>query len=230
MNNTTILLVEDDPSLGFAISDNLNAKEYDVTWCRDGEKGLIMFNQKAYDLCILDIMLPKKDGLTLAKEIRLNNASVPILFLTAKSMLEDKLEGFRVGADDFICKPFNLEELLYRMEVFLRRRNSTSTPKGENVIKVGAFEFEYTKHLLKHESGIRKLTSKEAILLLLLYSNRDRILKREEMLTAIWGDDDYFIGRSMDVFISKLRKYLKADPAVQVVNYHGIGFRLEGVE
>lgn len=230
MTNPKILLVEDDASLGFAISDNLNSKGYDVTWCRDGGEGLILFNQQSYDLCILDIMLPKKDGLTLAKEIRLNNTSVPILFLTAKSMLEDKLEGFRVGADDFICKPFNMEELLYRMEVFLRRKNSATVPKDKNVINLGEFEFEYNKLLLKHESGIRKLTSKEAILLLLLYSNRDRILKREEMLNAIWGDDDYFIGRSMDVFISKLRKYLKADPIVQVVNYHGIGFRLEGVE
>jgi len=225
-----ILLVEDDPSLGFVINDNLSLSGYDVTWCRDGEEGYQAFHQKSLDLCILDIMLPKKDGLTLAKEIRLNNISVPILFLTAKSMLEDKLEGFRAGADDFICKPFSMDELLYRMDVFLRRRSSVRSSTGENVITLSSFEFDFENLLLKHPAGNKTLTAKEAVLLRLLYSNRDRILKREEILNTVWGDDDYFMGRSMDVFISKLRKYLKDDPTIQLVNYHGIGFRLEGIK
>ena len=229
MSSPKVLLVEDDASLGYVICDNLNIKGYEVTWCRDGEEGYGAFHQKSLDLCILDIMLPKKDGFRLAREIRLHNNAVPILFLTAKSMLEDKLEGFRSGADDFICKPFSMDELIYRMEVFLRRKNDASSSKNKNTIYIGEFEFDFEKFLLKHDSCIRTLTAKEAVLLRLFYSNRDRILKREEILNAIWGDDDYFMGRSMDVFISKLRKYLKADPTVELVNYHGIGFRLEGL-
>jgi DNA-binding response OmpR family regulator len=221
-----ILLVEDDPSLGFVIKDNLSVKGYDVTLCRDGEEGHTVFGQNPFHLCILDVMLPKKDGFTLARNIREKNKEVPILFLTAKAMMEDKLEGFRTGADDYITKPFSLEELYYRVEVFLRRTTKQESI-AEKVVQLGQYEFNYKNLTLSSSKDSKTLTQKEAEVLRLLYENRDRVLKREEILTSVWGDDDYFMGRSMDVFISKLRKYLKEDPTIQIVNYHGVGFRLE---
>jgi DNA-binding response OmpR family regulator len=224
MSPKKILLVEDDPSLGFVIQDNLILKGYEVTLCKDGEEGEAAFDAGTFDLCLLDVMLPKKDGFTLARGIRDKNKEVPILFLTAKSMTEDKLLGFQTGADDYITKPFSLEELLYRIEVFLRR---SSTPVTlDAIFKVGQFQFDPFSFTLKHKDLEKTLTQKEAEVLKLLYRNRDRVLKREEILTQVWGDDDYFMGRSMDVFISKLRKYLKNDPDIQIVNYHGVGFRL----
>jgi DNA-binding response OmpR family regulator len=224
--STKILLVEDDPSLGFVIKDNLSVKGYDVTLCRDGEEGDNAFGQNPFNLCILDVMLPKKDGFTLARNIRQKNKEVPILFLTAKAMMEDKLEGFRTGADDYITKPFSLEELFYRIEVFLRRTTKQETI-SDKVVQVGQYEFNYKNLTLSSSKESKTLTQKEAEVLRLLYENRDRVLKREEILTSVWGDDDYFMGRSMDVFISKLRKYLKEDASIQIVNYHGVGFRLE---
>lgn len=221
-----ILLVEDDPSLGFVIQDNLNLKGFSVTLCKDGLEGDNVFEPGKFDLCILDVMLPKRDGFALAKSIRQKDANVPILFLTAKSMAEDKLTGFGTGADDYITKPFNLEELICRIGVFLRR-TSIPTTKDEKVLRVGDFEFDPLNLLLRTPNGEKTLTQKEADVLKLLYHNRDRVLKREEILKQVWGDDDYFMGRSMDVFISKLRKYLKDDPSIQIVNYHGVGFRLE---
>ena len=222
-----ILLVEDDPSLGFVIKDNLVQKGYDVTLCTDGEAGQSAFDAAGFHLCIFDVMLPKKDGFTLAKSVREKNTDVPILFLTAKSMMEDKLVGFQAGADDYITKPFSLEELLCRIEVFLRRSNGLSQPDGKS-FQLGNFEFDYANLTLKTKEGDEKsLTQKEAEVLQLLYQHRNRVLKREEILKQVWGDDDYFMGRSMDVFISKLRKYLKEDPHVQIVNHHGVGFRLE---
>lgn len=221
-----ILLVEDDPSLGFVIQDNLLLKGYDVTLCTDGESGEKKFHgDSAFDLCILDVMLPKKDGFALAKSIRQINDQIPIIFLTAKSMLEDKLAGFQAGADDYVVKPFSLEELLCRIEVCLRR--STITAQADGAFLLGQVEFDYSRLTLKVNGAEKTLTQKEAEVLKLLYHCRNRILKREEILKQIWGDDDYFMGRSMDVFISKLRKYLKEDPSIQIVNYHGIGFRLE---
>jgi DNA-binding response OmpR family regulator len=221
-----ILLVEDDPNLGFVIKDNLVIKGYDVTLCRDGEEGEEAFHNSNFNLCIFDVMLPKKDGFSLARSIRERNKSVPILFLTAKSMTEDKLEGFQTGADDYITKPFSLEELFYRMEVFLKRANVQSNP-GEKVFSLGHFEFDFSNLVLKNSKTEKLLTQKEAEVLKLLYQNRERVLKREEILKQVWGDDDYFMGRSMDVFISKLRKYLKEDASIQIVNYHGVGFKLE---
>lgn len=227
-----ILLAEDNPSLGFVIQDNLMLKGYVVTLCTDGEaaeKTFLSANDQGFDLCILDVMLPKKDGFQLAKSIRNSNGDVPIIFLTAKAMLEDKLAGFQAGADDYVVKPFSLEELLCRIEVCLRR----SVTKGQHEsgsFLLGQVEFDYTRLLLRVNGAEKTLTQKEAEVLRLLYNCRNRILKREEILTQIWGDDDYFMGRSMDVFISKLRKYLKEDPTVQIVNYHGIGFRLELAE
>jgi DNA-binding response OmpR family regulator len=224
--NKKILLVEDDPSLGFVVSDNLKQKGYDVTLCQDGESGSATFTQHTFDLCILDIMLPKKDGFAVAQGIRAVNKDVPILFLSAKSMLEDKLEGFKTGADDYITKPFSFDELLCRIDVFLRRTQQTQISE-DKVFSIGEFEFDYANLTLKKEDSRKTLTQKEAEVLRLLHLNRGRVLKREEILTQVWGDDDYFMGRSMDVFISKLRKYLKEDPAIQIVNYHGVGFKLE---
>ena len=221
-----ILLVEDDPSLGFVIKDNLTLKGYDVTLCKDGEEGERSFLENSYNLCIFDVMLPKKDGFSLARSVRKKSATVPILFLTAKSMIEDKLEGFGTGADDYITKPFSLEELLCRIEVFLRRAPLISHIE-QKIVFLGQYEFDFSNLTLKTRSAEKTLTQKEAEVLKLLYQNRERVLKREEILKQVWGDDDYFMGRSMDVFISKLRKYLKEDPSVQIVNYHGVGFKLE---
>jgi DNA-binding response OmpR family regulator len=222
-----ILLVEDDPSLGFVIKDNLALKGFDVILCRDGEEGESVFSTQHFHLCILDVMLPKKDGFSLAKAIREKNKEIPILFLTAKSMMEDKLAGFQMGGDDYITKPFSLDELVYRIEVFLRRSNTTEPVAAEKIFQVGEFVFDPFNLTLKNRNTEKTLTQKEAEVLKLLFQNRDRVLKREEILKKVWGDDDYFMGRSMDVFISKLRKYLKEDPAIQIVNYHGVGFRLE---
>lgn len=221
-----ILLVEDDPSLGFVIKDNLMVKGYDVTLAKDGEEGERKFAEGNFHLCIFDVMLPKKDGFAIARSIRSKDHGTPIIFLTAKSMVEDKLVGFQTGADDYMTKPFSMEELVCRIEVFLRR-TSTTTATPESVYQVGSFSFDPSRLILKKDNLEKTLTQKEAEVLKLLYQNRDRVLKREEILKQIWGDDDYFMGRSMDVFISKLRKYLKEDPAIQIVNYHGVGFRLE---
>jgi DNA-binding response OmpR family regulator len=218
-----ILLVEDDPNLGFVIKDNLLLKGYEVTLRQDGESAEQVFQQEPFDLCVFDIMMPKKDGFSLARSIREKDRNIPILFVTAKTMLEDKIEGFQAGGDDYITKPFSMEELFLRIEVFLKR---SSTPR-ENIVPLGSYVFDKLNLVLKHPAGNKTLTQKESDVLTLLCQHRDRVLKREEILKEVWGDDDYFLGRSMDVFISKLRKYLRDDPAVQIVNYHGVGFRLE---
>lgn len=223
--NTKVLLVEDDPSLGFVIKDNLEMKGYNVTLCNDGEAGEQTFNQSPFDICILDVMMPRKDGFSLARHIREKNQRIPILFVTAKSMLEDKVAGFTAGGDDYITKPFSVEELCLRIEVFLRRSNGKEPDKA--TFQLGKFVFDSKNLTLNNNGSSKTLTQKESDVLHLLCKNTERVLKREEILKAVWGDDDYFLGRSMDVFISKLRKYLREDPAVQIVNYHGIGFRLE---
>ncbi len=220
-----ILLVEDDSNLGFVMKDNLIHKGYQVTLCTNGEEGELQFQSQTFDLCILDVMMPKKDGFSLAQAIREKNKQVPILFITAKSMLEDKVAGFQAGGDDYLIKPFSMEELYLRMEVFLRRTNGLNTTDSSYAI--GEFNFDCKNLSLQHITGNKTLTQKEAEVLKLLCSNKERVLKREEILTTVWGDDDYFMGRSLDVFISKLRKYLKEDPKVEIVNYHGVGFRLE---
>jgi DNA-binding response OmpR family regulator len=226
MMSKRILLVEDDPSLGFVIKDNLIVKGYDVTLCKDGEEGERSFALNPFNLCIFDIMLPKKDGFSLARSVREKNKHIPIIFLSAKAMMEDKLEGFQTGADDYITKPFSLEELYCRIEVFLRRTKDAADT-ADKFFHIGDYEFDYVNLSLKSTGSEKSLTQKEADVLRLLYMHRDRVLKREEILTQIWGSDDYFLGRSMDVFISKLRKYLKEDPRIQIVNYHGVGFKLD---
>jgi DNA-binding response OmpR family regulator len=224
MNDYRILLVEDDTNLGFVIKDSLSLKGYQVTVCTDGEQGMSRFLSDHFHLCLLDVMLPKKDGFTLAKEIRAFNKEVPILFLTAKSMTEDKLEGFQIGGDDYIVKPFSFDELLYRIEVFLRRSNVQSSTEP---VSIGHYAFDYANLKLILNNNERILTQREADILKLLIVNHKKVLKREDILKEVWGDDDYFMGRSLDVFISKLRKYLKDDPGIQIVNYHGIGFKIE---
>lgn len=219
-----ILLVEDDPGLGYVIKDNLTHKNYEVTLCADGEEAHHTFFNEHFDLCILDVMLPRKDGFTLAQSIREKNQNVPILFVTAKAMIEDKVLGFQSGGDDYIVKPFSIEELCYRIEVFLRR---THTEPSHQTFNIGTYKFDNSNLTLHHHAESKTLTQKEAELLKLLCANKDRVLKREEILKAVWGDDDYFMGRSMDVFISRLRKYLKRDESIQIANYHGVGFRLE---
>jgi DNA-binding response OmpR family regulator len=227
MKKPRILLVEDDPNLGYVLQDNLQLRGYDISLCQDGDAGLEKFRQETFDLCVLDVMLPKRDGLALGKIIRQSNQHIPILFLTAKSMAEDKIDGFKSGGDDYVTKPFNIEELVMRIEVFLRRASSAPV-EPEKILRIGAFHFDHGNLTLAHEkNGIKILTVKEADVLKLLFLNRDRVMKREEILTRVWGEDDYFMGRSMDVFISKLRKYLKEDPKLEIVNYHGVGFRLE---
>jgi DNA-binding response OmpR family regulator len=220
-----ILLVEDDPSLAFVIADNLRTKGYDVTLCTDGEAGERTFDTQPFNLCIFDVMLPKMDGFTLARNVRRKDQKIPILFLTAKAMMEDKLEGFQTGADDYITKPFSLDELFCRIEVFIRRSHDVKVDLSH--LRLGKYVFDYTNLRLKQDDLEKTLTQKEADVLKLLFENRERVLKREEILKSVWGDDDYFMGRSMDVFISKLRKYLREDPSIQIVNYHGVGFRLE---
>lgn len=226
MTKSKILFVEDDPSLGFVVKDNLSLKGYDVTLCKDGAEGEVEFSRKSFDLCVLDVMLPKKDGFALARSIREKNSDIPIIFLTAKAMVEDKLEGFGTGADDYVTKPFSLEELYCRIEVFLKRSN-LSTKGAIGSLPIGEYEFDTANFTLKHKNDERVLTSREAEILKQLYLHRDRVLKREEILLAVWGNDDYFLGRSLDVFISKIRKYLKEDPNVQITNFHGVGFKLE---
>lgn len=221
-----ILLVEDDQNLGTVIRDYLRLKGFEIILAADGQEGLDRFKEGTYDLCILDVMLPKRDGFALAKEIRLLDDEVPILFLTAKTLDEDKVEGFKTGADDYITKPFNIEELVMRIRVFLRRSKSLPLAEKETY-DLGDYVFDYKNLCLRFGEQVKNLTQREADILHLLCRNRGNVLRREEILLKIWGQDDYFVGRSLDVFLSKLRKYLKDDPRVEIQNYHSVGFRLE---
>ncbi len=221
-----ILLVEDDTSLGFVISDQLRSDGYHVTLCTDGAEAFQRFNQDKFHLCIFDVMMPKKDGFTLAKDIRQLDHQIPILFLTAKGNDEDKVEGFRSGGDDYLTKPFNSEELQLRVAALLRRVNITSEEENNDVVKIGKYSFDTINYLLKHSKFEKVLTKKEAMVLKLLSKNLNEVVTRELILNAVWGQDDYFVGRSLDVFITKLRKYFKEDPKIQIINVHGIGFKL----
>lgn len=227
-NKANILLVEDDQNLGFVIQDALKRKGYTVHLCRDGKEGLKYFNEHTYDLCVLDVMLPQKDGFSLAEDIRLVNAQVPIVFLTAKSQTEDRIAGFKAGGDDYLTKPFSHEELILRIEAILRRtKGSGDDQRSRELFHIGSYTFDHRNLLLKHPDEDRKLTKKEADVLRLLCMHRDQVLPRELVLNMVWGDDTYFLGRSLDVFISRLRKYLKLDPTVQIMNVHGVGFKFQ---
>ncbi|MCR5138949.1 MAG: response regulator transcription factor [Bacteroidaceae bacterium] len=220
-----ILLCEDDENLGMLLREYLNAKGYETDLCPDGEIGYKTFVKSRYDVCVFDVMMPKKDGFTLAKEIREINVEVPIIFLTAKTLKEDVQEGFRLGADDYIPKPFSMEELTLRIEAILRRVRGQKT-KAVTVYKFGSFTFDTQKQMLCIGNEQQKLTTKESELLTLLCAHANDILQREYALKTIWIDDNYFNARSMDVYITKLRKLLKADPAVEIINIHGKGYKL----
>ena len=222
---TTILLCEDDENLGVLLKEYLMAKGLRVELQPDGEAGLRAFTKDKFDICVLDVMMPKKDGITLAKDIRNLNSDVPIIFLTAKSMKEDILEGFKAGADDYLSKPFSMEELLYRMEAIMRRVRGKKN-KDATVYKLGQFTFDTKKQTLSLNGEDVKLTTKENELLSLLAANANSILERNYALKTIWIDDNYFNARSMDVYITKLRKHLRPDPTVGLINIHGKGYKL----
>jgi len=224
MVKARVLLAEDDLSLGYVIKDNLVDAGYEVILCPDGQSAIDKFDKSEFDICLLDIMLPSKDGYAVAKKIRQQTDLVPILFLTAKSMEEDKVKGFHSGADDYIIKPFSMQELLLRMDVFLKRTKKMYSDITVN-FTIGRLRFSYTDLKLSNENELFNLTQKEADLLKFLCEHPNRILKREEVLLNVWGKDDYFLGRSMDVFITKLRKYFKTDPEVNLETIHGVGFR-----
>jgi DNA-binding response OmpR family regulator len=223
-----ILLVEDDMNLGFVIQDLLRMEGYKVHLCKDGKEGLMQFNKDKYDLCLLDVMLPKKDGFSLARDIRKTNEAVPIVFLTAKEMTEDKVEGFKSGGDDYITKPFSHEEFILRVRAVLKRTgsNHTPSPKEEGYV-IGKYRFNHRNFELDLSGQKKKLTKKEAEILKLLCEHSGQVLERDLIANMVWGDDSYFVGRSMDVFITKLRKYLSEDETIKITNVHGVGFKLE---
>ena len=225
--NPNILLAEDDPNLGLLLSEFLKKKGYDVSWAQDGDQALDFFVKGQFDLCVLDVMMPKKDGFSLAKDIRATHLDVPIIFLTAKSMEEDTLQGFKVGADDYLTKPFSMDVLVARMEAVLRRMKSDkSLPTLADEIALGDFVYYPAKMRLIYQGNEQKFTPKENELMKLLCENLGRPVSRSYALKLIWGDDTYFNARSMDVYMTKLRKLLKEDPRVQLINLHGEGFRL----
>lgn len=229
MDKVKILLVEDDPNLGLLLKEYLEVKGYEPTLCRDGEEGLRAYQEGDFDLCIFDVMMPKIDGFTLAGQIRASDVDIPIMFLTAKNLKEDTLKGFEVGGDDYMAKPFSMEELLARMQALLRRSSKRSGQEDkQTVFEFGRFSFDFNAQRLRDnvEESEQRLTSKEAALLRLLLLHRNEMLDRSLALKKIWLDDNYFNSRSMDVYITKLRKFLKADPLLKIANIHGQGFKL----
>lgn len=222
-----LFYVEDDESLSYVTRDNLEFNGYQVTYSEDGQKALdVIRSGQKFDLCILDVMLPEVDGFTLAEEIRRRDEQVPIIFLTAKGMKQDKIHGLSIGADDYMTKPFSIEELLLKIEIFLRRSKYTGPLKSNAPVIIGNYRFDYRNlHLAFEGEEGETLTQKEADLLKLLDENRNNVVKRSYILETIWGKDDYFLGRSLDVFISRLRKYLSRDERIKVENIHGVGFK-----
>ena len=221
-----ILLCEDDENLGMLLREYLQAKGYSAELYPDGEAGYKAFLKNKYDLCVFDVMMPKKDGFTLAQDVRAANAEIPIIFLTAKTLKEDILEGFKIGADDYITKPFSMEELLLRIEAVLRRSTGLKPEDEQEIFKIGKLTFNSKKQTLFDGEEEQKLTTKESELLRLLCLNVNKVLERNYALKNIWADDNYFNARSMDVYITKLRKHLKKDPSVEIINVHGKGYKL----
>jgi DNA-binding response OmpR family regulator len=226
MNKLKILLAEDDLNLGFVVQDQLKMNGFSVHLATDGKEGLKKFNSDKFHLCILDVMMPEKDGFSLAKDIRKIDKDVPILFLTAKSQIEDKIEGFKAGGDDYLTKPFSSEELTLRIHALLRRAN-LEVASDDDTFTIGSYTFDTNNYHLTHPNFEKKLTKKEADILKLLCKNKNKVLPRDIVLNSVWGQDDYFVGRSLDVFITKLRKYLKEDESISISNVHGVGFKLE---
>lgn len=220
-----ILLCEDDENLGMLLREYLQAKNFETELCPDGEAGYKAFLKGSFDLCVLDVMMPKKDGFALAKDIRQNNSDIPIIFLTAKTLKEDVLDGFKIGADDYITKPFSMEELVFRIEAILRRVKGKKN-RDRTTYKIGSFTFDTQKQILARGEKQTKLTTKESELLSLLCAHANEILQRDFALKTIWIDDNYFNARSMDVYITKLRKHLKEDESVEIINIHGKGYKL----
>ena len=223
MTKARILYAEDDETLAFLTKDNLEQHGYEVFHCTDGNKCIDLFQNGTFDICILDIMMPKKDGFELAEDIRKHNTDVPIIFLSAKTLKEDRIKGLRLGADDYLVKPFSIEELLLKIEIFLKRSQRTLPEKPKYV--VGKYQFDTQNYLLSNDAEKITLTQRESELLKLFLDNKNTVLKREQILKSLWGDDDYFMGRSLDVFISRLRKILASEPGIAIENLHGIGFR-----
>ncbi len=220
-----IILSEDDENLGSLLREYLIAKGYDTDLYPDGEAAFKGFQKNQYDLCIFDVMMPKKDGFTLAKDVRMINSDIPIIFLTAKNMKEDVIEGFRIGADDYMTKPFSMEELIFRIEAILRRTLGEAD-NTQIVFKLGRYTFDARKQTLSDENDSTKLTTKESELLRLLCVNANKVLERNYALKTIWVDDNYFNARSMDVYITKLRKHLKDEEGIEIINIHGKGYKL----
>jgi DNA-binding response OmpR family regulator len=224
MNKATLLLVEDDSNLGFVIKDHLDFRGYAVHWCKDGETAWNTFQSSSFDLCILDIMLPKMNGFELIKSIREHNEQVPVIFISARAFNEDKIEGLKLGADDYVIKPFSIEELVLRIEVFLKRSKKKTSSK--NLFTINEYTFNYSDQTLTYYCETLTVTKKEAEVLKLLCTHLNETVKREDILKLIWGDDDYFMGRSLDVYISRIRKYLRHDRKVEINNIFAVGFKL----
>jgi len=224
-NFKNILLVEDDPNLGIILNDFLKMEGFSVSLARDGEMGFEAFSKASFDICILDCMMPKMDGFTLAKKIRKIDQNVPIIFLTAKSLKEDKLKGFDLGGDDYITKPFDEDELVRRINAVLKRVNTIPETK-EQIFTIGQFRYDHSNLTLNLNGDISRITQKEGDVLYLLLQNKNNVLRREDILVNVWGENDYFMGRSLDVFITKLRKHLKLDTQIKIENVHGVGFIL----
>ena len=219
-----ILLVEDDPNLGVLLVDYLESEGFEVKLCTDGELGLQAFQKYSFDLCLLDVMLPKLDGFSLAKGIRSKDKKVPIIFITAKSLKEDKLKGYDLGADDYITKPFDEEELLWKIKAVIRRIPGNNSENKQEITSIGKYTFDFNNQLLIYNDQSKRITERECDILNYLSNHRNVIIKREDLLKQIWGENDYFFGRSMDVFITKIRKYLKEDPELSIENVFGVGF------
>jgi len=226
MKNFKILYTEDDETLAFLTKDNLEQNNYEVIHCSDGKSGLENFKKEEFDICIFDIMMPKMDGFELATEIRKTNTDIPIIFLSAKTLKEDRLKGLRLGADDYLVKPFSIEELLLKIEIFLKRSQKNNVVEN-SVYEIGKYQFDYKNFFLFNEHEKISLTQREAELLKLFFDNKNMVLKREKILSALWGNDDYFMGRSLDVFISRLRKMLINEKEIAIENIHGVGFRFK---
>lgn len=224
MKQFKILYTEDDETLAFLTKDNLEQNNYEVNHCHDGQMGLENFKKENFDICILDIMMPKMDGFELAAQIRKCNSNIPIIFLSAKTLKEDRIKGLRLGADDYLVKPFSIEELLLKIEIFLKRSQKNILIE-KPVYEIGKYQFDTSNFVLFNESEKISLTQREAELLKLFLDNKNSVLKREQILTSLWGTDDYFMGRSLDVFISRLRKILSNEKGISIENLHGIGFR-----
>jgi len=224
MRNFKILYAEDDETLAFLTKDNLEQNNYEVVHCSDGKSALKIFEEEEFDICIFDIMMPKMDGFELAEAVRKIDVEVPIIFLSAKTLKEDRIKGLRLGADDYLVKPFSIEELLLKVEIFLKR-SQKNIPTAKTIYEVGKYQFDTKNFILYTNDEKVGLTQREAELLKLFLDHKNSVLKREQILTSLWGTDDYFMGRSLDVFISRLRKILANEPGISIENLHGIGFR-----